>query len=159
MKRWIHASTRDIEYKTRDYLAAWAKDSCKSGKPIASMREFKEEMKAEGLKADETDYDYYVACYNNACELCRKKKVKASKDLVAPWNNPDLKFICNTDGYLVYRIIEDGRGKWYAHEQDAPIETMVPITYEQARGYEPMPNESSIRKLQRELGEMLLPPV
>lgn len=79
MKRWIHAS-RDIEYKIKDYIAAWAKDDVKEGKPMADFRQFKEEMKAEGLKADEDGYDYYVACYNNACSSSNKK-VKASSDL------------------------------------------------------------------------------
>lgn len=78
MKRWIHAS-RDIEYKTKDYIAAWAKDDAKEGKPMANFRQFKEEMKSEGLKADEDAYDYYVSCYNNACSSSTKK-IKASSD-------------------------------------------------------------------------------
>ena len=77
MKRWIHAS-RDTEYKTRDYLAAWAKDDVKNGEPVASFRDFKEEMKAKQLKADEDDYDYYVECYNNA-----KNNVAASTKIEA----------------------------------------------------------------------------
>ena len=43
MKRWIHAK-KDIEYKTRDYIAAWAKDNVKNDEPVASFNEFKDEM-------------------------------------------------------------------------------------------------------------------
>jgi hypothetical protein len=156
MKRWIHAS-RDIEYKIKDYIAAWAKDDVKEGKPMADFREFKEEMKSEGLKADEDGYDYYVACYNNASKKS-SKKVKASEEVIEPWNDPEVEYVCNTNGWWCYRKIEDGRGKWYAHEQDTPEETMIPVTYAQVRGYEPMPDESSISKLRRDLGKLLLPP-
>ena len=86
-----------------------------------------------------------------------KKWIHAAHETIAPWNDPEVKYVCNTNGYQCYRKIVDGRGKWFAHEQDAPIETMVPITYNQARGFEPMPNEPEIRKLQRDLGKMLLP--
>lgn len=72
MKRWIHASTRDTEYKIRDYIAAWAKDDAKQGDEMSTFRQFKEEMKSKGLKADEDDYDYYVTCYNNACSKINK---------------------------------------------------------------------------------------
>lgn len=65
MKRWIHAS-KDIEYKTRDYIAAWAKDNVKNNEPVASFNEFKDEMKSKELKVDRDDYDYYIACYNQA---------------------------------------------------------------------------------------------
>ena len=88
MKRWIHAS-RDIEYKVKDYIAAWAKDDVKEGKPMADFREFKEEMKSEGLKADEDSYDYYVACYNNAWGSS-KKKVNASSDSKAIAENTSI---------------------------------------------------------------------
>ena len=68
----------------------------------------------------------------------------------------DLEYVCNRDGYQCYRKIVDGKGKWFAHHQDSPIETMFPITYDQALGWEDMPDESSIRKLQRKLSEKLL---
>lgn len=89
MKRWIHAS-RDIEYKIKDYIAAWAKDDVKEGKPMANFRQFKEEMKAEGLKADEDGYDYYVACYNNACSNSNKT-VKCSNDATAQDSTSEIK--------------------------------------------------------------------
>lgn len=65
MKRWIHAA-KDIEYKTRDYIAAWANDNVKNNEPVASFNEFKDEMKSKELKVDRDDYDYYIACYNQA---------------------------------------------------------------------------------------------
>ena len=65
MKRWIHA-TKDIEYKTRDYIAAWAQDDAKNNEPVASFNEFKDEMDRKQLKVDRDDYDYYIACYNAA---------------------------------------------------------------------------------------------
>lgn len=71
MKRWIHAATdekRDIEYKIRDYIAAWAKDDAKNNQPVASYDEFEDEMKSKGWKADRDGYDYYIACYNEACK-------------------------------------------------------------------------------------------
>ena len=82
-----------------------------------------------------------------------------ASETIAPWNDPEVEYVCNTNGWWCYRKIEDGKGKWYAHEQDTPVETMIPISYAQVRGYEPMPEEASaIRKLQRDLGKMLLPP-
>ena len=67
MKRWIHAATQeDIEYKTRDYIAAWAKDDVKEGNKAASYEDFKAELEKEGLKANRDRYDYYVACYSEA---------------------------------------------------------------------------------------------
>lgn len=69
MKRWIHAKTeekRDIEYKIRRYIAAWAKDDVKNSEPVATYDEFEDEMKDLGFKVDRDKYDYYVSCYNNA---------------------------------------------------------------------------------------------
>lgn len=66
MKKWIHASEDQIDYKIRDYLAAWAKDDVKKGNDIASFEEFKHEMEQEGLKVTHKRYDYYTECYKNA---------------------------------------------------------------------------------------------
>ena len=68
MKRWIHASKEasEIDYKIKDYIAAWAKDDAKNGEPIASYSEFEDEMDYKGLKANRDRYDYYLACYNKA---------------------------------------------------------------------------------------------
>lgn len=56
--------------------------------------------------------------------------------------------------YDLYRKIENGKGKWLA--EDTETGEIFPITYEQARGYEPIrPTETE--KLARELGRILLP--
>lgn len=71
MKRWVHASkdtkASNIDYKIKDYIAAWAEDDANDNQPVASYSEFEDEMKEKGLKANEDRYDYYVACYNSAC--------------------------------------------------------------------------------------------
>lgn len=59
---------RDIEYKIKSYLAAWARDDVKNGSPVATYDEFDDEMKDLGFKSDRDKYDYYIACYNNASE-------------------------------------------------------------------------------------------
>ena len=76
MKRYIR-SAENIDKKIKDYLAAWAQDNVKAGEPVASYRDFKEQMKAEGLKESQSRYDYYVECYNSANEK-KSSKVKAS---------------------------------------------------------------------------------
>ena len=62
--------------------------------------------------------------------------------------------------YQLYRKIENGKGVWAAAELDKYGSDVVgepfKITYEQARGFEPI-EDSSIRKLSRDLGKKLLP--
>ena len=53
-------------------------------------------------------------------------------------------------GYDFYRKLVDGKGKWYA-SKDGEV---IPITYGQARGYEPINSEESMAM---KLGGMLLP--
>lgn len=53
-------------------------------------------------------------------------------------------------GYDFYRKLVDGKGKWYAVKDGA----VMPITYDQARGYEPINSEESMGM---KLGGMLLP--
>lgn len=69
----------------------------------------------------------------------------------------DLKYIGNTNGYLIYRKIENGKGVWFAKRQDDSDDKMFPISYDQARGFKEMPDETEIEKLQRKMGKMLLP--
>lgn len=69
MKKWIHAATEkpsEIDQKIKDYIAAWAKDDVNNNQPVATYREFADEMKSEGLKVDRDRYDYYIACYNGS---------------------------------------------------------------------------------------------
>ena len=61
-----------------------AQDDAKNKQPVATYREFCEEMKDKQLKCDRDAYDYYVTCYNTANE----KSVKAATKL-----EPD--FSCN----------------------------------------------------------------
>ncbi len=74
-----------------------------------------------------------------------------------PWKDPELEYVGNVNGYQVYRKIEDGRGKWFAHHQDDPVDYMFPITYDQARGFDPLPARSTVEELGRDLGKKLLP--
>lgn len=64
--------------------------------------------------------------------------------------------------YQLYRKIEDGKGVWAAAELDKYGSDVIgepfKITYEQARGFEPI-EDSSIRKLSRDLGKKLLPKI
>lgn len=68
MKKWIHASEDQIDYKIKAYLAAWAEDDVKKGNDLASFEEFKTEMDKEGLKVTHKRYDYYTKCYENAAK-------------------------------------------------------------------------------------------
>lgn len=60
----------------------------------------------------------------------------------------------NNGKYLLYRKIENGKGKWIA--EDCQTGEVFPITYEQARGYEPI-RPTPIENLSRRLGKILLP--
>lgn len=62
----------------------------------------------------------------------------------------DYEFIENRNGYEIYRKIVNGKGVWKASKDGKEF----PITYDQARGYEPIDNEE---KLRIKLGKMLLP--
>ena len=82
MKRWIHASTENIDQKIKDYLAAWAHDNVKAGEEACSLKEFREQLKSDGLKYTDTRYDYYLACYNHMSSQTdnksKSKKVNSS---------------------------------------------------------------------------------
>ena len=62
----------------------------------------------------------------------------------------DWQFIDSRNNYAIYRKIVNGYGKWKAVKDGKEKE----ITYDQARGYEPLDNEEA---LQMELGKLLLP--
>ena len=55
--------------------------------------------------------------------------------------------------YNLYRKIENGKGKWLA--EDWETGEIFPITYEQARGFEPI-RPNSIESLSSFLGKRLL---
>lgn len=56
--------------------------------------------------------------------------------------------------YNLYMRIENNKGKWLAEDSDTG--EVFQITYEQARGFEPI-RPNGIEKLSRELGKILLP--
>ena len=53
-------------------------------------------------------------------------------------------------GYDFYRKLVDGKGKWFAVKDGV----VMPITYDQARGYEPINSEENMAMT---LGGILLP--
>lgn len=71
----------------------------------------------------------------------------------------EYEYVSNVDGYSTFRkIVPDGdggiKGIWAARHQDGG--EAFEISYAQARGFEPIDN-SPIKRLARELGELLLP--
>lgn len=91
--------------------------------------------------------------------------IKSSKNIKASdsYNLDDetYKYVTNVDGYWVYRAIVDGKGVWRAMPQDSDEsqfeELSFPISYDQARGFEPIDEPSAITKLRKDLGKKLLP--
>lgn len=71
------------------------------------------------------------------------------------------KYVTNVDGYWIYRAIVDGKGVWRAMTQGSNEsqfeELSFPISYDQARGFEPIDEPSAITKLRKDLGKKLLP--
>jgi len=57
-------------------------------------------------------------------------------------------------GWSLYRKIVDGKGVWVAEHQQT--KEVVPINYDQVQGFEPIKLQG-IKKLQKDLGDMLLP--
>lgn len=91
--------------------------------------------------------------------------IKSSKNIKASdsYNLDDetYKYVTNVDGYWIYRAIVDGKGVWRAMPQDSDEsqfeELSFPISYDQARGFEPIDEPSAITKLRKDLGKKLLP--
>lgn len=63
-------------------------------------------------------------------------------------------FVGYSGKYPVFRKVENGRGKWKA--QDPETQEFFDITYQQARGEEPI-RPTGIENLSRKLGKILLP--
>lgn len=57
----------------------------------------------------------------------------------------------NSSEYRMFREIINGKGHWYVMFNGT--EEYVPITYDQARGYEPITRQEMMK---RKLGKMLL---
>lgn len=91
--------------------------------------------------------------------------IKSSKNIKASdsYNLDDetYKYVTNVDGYWIYRAIVDGKGVWRAMPQDSDESQFdslsFPISYDQARGFEPIDEPSAITKLRKDLGKKLLP--
>jgi len=64
--------------------------------------------------------------------------------------NDGFERVTGRNGYDFYRKLVDGKGKWYA-VKDGEV---MPITYDQARGFEPLNSEESMSMM---LGKKLLP--
>ena len=77
------------------------------------------------------------------------------------YNEVNYEFVTNIDGYWVYRAVVDGKGTWRAMPQGSDESEFsrlsFPISYEQARGFEPINEPSAITKLRKDLGKKLLP--
>lgn len=70
-------------------------------------------------------------------------------------------YVTNVDGYWVYRAVVNGKGLWRAMPQGSDEsqfeELSFPISYAQARGFEPINEPTAIMKLRKDLGKKLLP--
>lgn len=77
------------------------------------------------------------------------------------YNGANYEFVTNIDGYWVYRAVVDGKGTWRAMPQGSDESEFsrlsFPISYDQARGFEPINEPSAITKLRKDLGKKLLP--
>ena len=86
-----------------------------------------------------------------------RKKVNASADI----DLSEYDYVSNVDGYSVYRKVVDQpngskKGVWVAQDQDEKNPPFS-ITYDQARGFDPINDTSGVKKLGKQLGKKLLP--
>lgn len=76
-------------------------------------------------------------------------------------NGDTYEYVDNVDGYWIYRAIVDGKGVWRAMPQgsdESQFDSLsFPISYDQARRFEPINEPSAITKLRKDLGKKLLP--
>lgn len=76
------------------------------------------------------------------------------------YDGANYEFVTNIDGYWVYRAVVDGKGTWRAMPQGSDESEFsrlsFPISYDQARGFEPINEPSAITKLRKDLGKKLL---
>ena len=85
----------------------------------------------------------------------------ASSDDSIMFEGNNYEYVTNNDGYWIYRAVIDGKGVWRAMKQGSDESQFdklsFPISYEQARGFDAIGEPSSISKLRKDLGKMLLP--
>ena len=76
------------------------------------------------------------------------------------YNGANYEFVTNIDGYWIYLADVDGKGTWRAMPQGSDKSEFsrlsFPISYDQARGFEPINEPSAITKLRKDLGKKLL---
>lgn len=87
--------------------------------------------------------------------------IEDSSDDSIMFEGNNYEYVTNNDGYWIYRAVIDGKGVWRAMKQ-GPDESQFgklsfPISYEQARGFDAIEEPSSIAKLRKDLGKMLIP--
>lgn len=86
--------------------------------------------------------------------------IEASSDDSIMFEGNNYEYVTNNHGYWIYRTVVDGKGVWRAMKQDSDESQFdklsFPITYEQARGDEPIGEPNSIARLRKDLGKKLL---
>lgn len=87
--------------------------------------------------------------------------IEASSDDSIMFEGNNYEYVTNNHGYWIYRAVIDGKGVWRAMKQgsdESQFDNLsFPITYEQARGDDPIGEPNSIAKLRKDLGKMLIP--
>ena len=87
--------------------------------------------------------------------------IEASSDDSIMFEGNNYEYVTNNHGYWIYRAVIDGKGVWRAMKQGSDESQFgklsFPISYEQARGFDAIGEPSSISKLRKDLGNMLLP--
>ena len=86
--------------------------------------------------------------------------IEASSDDSIMFEGDNYEYVTNNHGYWIYRAVIDGKGVWRAMKQGSDESQFgklsFPISYEQARGFEPINEPSAITKLRKDLGKKLL---
>ena len=87
--------------------------------------------------------------------------IEDSSDDSIMFEGNNYEYVTNNDGYWIYRAVIDGKGVWRAMKQGSDesqfSKLSFPISYEQARGFDAIEEPSSIARLRKDLGKMLLP--
>lgn len=135
----------------------WGRDNSHPGAPKYTYAE-QQAMKNFGenrFKNKEDALDAYKKGDMSASDYYKDDKDYQTKEAIRKLQK-EYEYISNVNGYQVYRKIENGKGVWAAHDQEGK-NPPFPISYEQARGYEPIITNPT-EKLRSDLGKMLLPP-
>ena len=86
--------------------------------------------------------------------------IEDSSDDSIMFEGNNYEYVTNNHGYWIYRAVIDGKGVWRAMPQGSDESEFsrlsFPISYDQARGFEPINEPSAITKLRKDLGKKLL---